>query len=119
MWKKFKKLITPSWFIFCLLYFITFVISLFAAVHISDEYEGGDLFAEQLAHLFDYFAAPIPLLLDKINYEYSSKYNYIFFVTFLLNLVINALFTTIVLDQIWLFIVKKFKQFISALRTLY
>jgi len=97
-----KRIFTKSWRICYLLYLAVFFFALSGVIITADEYEGGNKLAEFGSSIFVVFTFPIILLNEQFNGSYSSNYDFLLLILFLLNFLLNSFILTTLLNLLFL-----------------
>jgi hypothetical protein len=97
-----KRIFTKSWRICYLLYLAVFFFSLSCVIITADEYEGGNKLAEFGTSIFVIFTFPIFFLYDLFNGTYSSEYDFLLLILFLLNFLTNSFLIVTLLNFLFL-----------------
>jgi hypothetical protein len=103
-----KYLFNPSWYVFMSLYFGLFLFGLTCAVHVGDEYEGGDRVAEFGANIFEYVLAFPANLIDYLTNKSLQIDNGLVLPILILDSVINCLIITTFLNFFYKQVEKRF-----------
>ena len=97
-----KKIFTKSWRICYILYLVVFFFSLSGVIITADEYEGGSKLAEFGSSIFVIFTFPIFFLYEQFNGTYSSNYDFLVLILFLINFLINSFLLATLLNLLFL-----------------
>lgn len=100
--KKIKQRFTASWFAFLGIYVFVFLFSLASVMTTADDYAGGNQMAEFGTKLFPVFEFPVFTLLQGTGFLFNSDNNLLIFILLILNLILNCLLMTFILDNIFL-----------------
>lgn len=100
--KKINQHLTASWFAFLGIYIFAFLFSLSSVLITADEYDGGNQMAEFGTKLFTMFEFPVITALQGTGFQFNSDNNLFIFILLILNLILNCLIITFVLDKVFL-----------------
>lgn len=108
--KKQSYLFSTSNLLFSIIYVVGFIFSLFSLLITSDEYYGGNRVAEFGTSLINFYLFPVFLILKMIHLSFSSQYDWLALIIFIIAIVINYLLTSFIIHLLLTWIKRDFRK---------